>query len=83
MSSSKDDLGYLGLHRTAECFALLAEEAKAQEWSHVEYRARVIGEQAKATLNRKLAARLRFARFRSGAPWPTSTFSSNRAWIAR
>ena len=24
----KDDLGYLGLNRSAECFALLAEEAK-------------------------------------------------------
>ena len=59
----KDDLGYLGLHRSAECFALLAEEAKNGEWSHVEYLARVIGEQADATLNRKLAARLRFARF--------------------
>ena len=59
----KDDLGYLGLLRSAECFALLAEEAKAGEWSHVEYLARVIGEQANATLNRKLAARLRFARF--------------------
>ena len=59
----KDDLGYLGLQRSAECFALLAEEAKAGEWSHVEYLARVIGEQANATLNRKLAARLRFARF--------------------
>jgi len=59
----KDDLGYLGLTRSAECFALLAEEAKSGEWSHVEYLARVIGEQANATLNRKLAARLRFARF--------------------
>jgi DNA replication protein DnaC len=59
----KDDLGYLGLHRSAECFALLAEEAKVGEWSHVEYLARVVGEQANATLNRKLAARLRFARF--------------------
>jgi DNA replication protein DnaC len=59
----KDDLGYLGLTRSAECFALLAEEAKHGEWSHIEYLARVIGEQANATLNRKLAARLRFARF--------------------
>ena len=59
----KDDLGYLGLARSAECFATLAEEAKAGEWSHIEFLARVIGEQATSTVNRKLAARLRFARF--------------------
>ncbi len=59
----KDDLGYLGLSRSAECFAVLAEEAKDQEWSHVDFLARVIAEQASATTNRKLAARLRFARF--------------------
>jgi DNA replication protein DnaC len=59
----KDDLGYLGLHRSAECFATLAEEAKAGEWSHIEFLAKVIAEQASATTNRKLAARLRFARF--------------------
>ena len=59
----KDDLGYLGLTRSAECFALIAEEAKNGGWSHIEYLARVIGEQANATVNRKLAARLRFARF--------------------
>ena len=59
----KDDLGYLGLNRSAECFATLAEEAKDQEWSHIEFLARVVGEQASATVNRKLAARLRFARF--------------------
>ena len=59
----KDDLGYLGLNRSAECFATLAEEARAGEWRHIEYLARVVGEQANATVNRKLAARLRFARF--------------------
>ena len=59
----KDDLGYLGLFRSAEYFATLAEEAKDQEWSHIEFLARVISEQASATINRKLAARLRFARF--------------------
>ncbi|HVA07056.1 MAG TPA: IS21-like element helper ATPase IstB [Acidimicrobiales bacterium] len=42
---------------------MIAEEAKNGEWSHIEYLARVIGEQANATVNRKLAARLRFARF--------------------
>ena len=59
----KDDFGYLGLNRSAECFATLAEEAKAGEWSHIEFLARVIGEQTSSTVNRKLAARLRFARF--------------------
>ncbi|MDR3648891.1 MAG: IS21-like element helper ATPase IstB [Acidimicrobiales bacterium] len=59
----KDDLGYLQLGRAAECFATLAEEAKAKDWSHVEFLAKVIGEQAASTTNRRLAARLRFARF--------------------
>jgi DNA replication protein DnaC len=59
----KDDLGYLQLGRAAECFATLAEEAKAKKWSHVEFLAKVIAEQASSTTNRRLAARLRFARF--------------------
>jgi len=59
----KDDLGYLQLGRAAECFATLAEEAKAKDWSHIEFLAKVIGEQATSTTNRRLAARLRFARF--------------------
>jgi DNA replication protein DnaC len=59
----KDDLGYLQLGRVAECFATLADTAKDEGWSHVEFLARVIGEQASATTNRRLAARLRFARF--------------------
>jgi DNA replication protein DnaC len=59
----KDDLGYLQLGRAAECFATLADQAKTEEWSHVEYLARVIAEQTSATTNRRLAARLRYARF--------------------
>jgi DNA replication protein DnaC len=59
----KDDLGYLQLGRAAECFATLAEQAKAEQWSHVEFLAKVIGEQASSTTNRRLAARLRYARF--------------------
>jgi DNA replication protein DnaC len=59
----KDDLGYLQLGRAADVFATLAEQAAKEEWSHVEFFARVIGEQAAATSNRRLAARLRFARF--------------------
>ncbi len=57
--SLKDDLGYLALGRAAECFASLAEQAKAEGWSHVEYLAKVMAEQSAATTNRRLAARLR------------------------
>ena len=59
----KDDLGYLQLGRAAEIFASLADQAKAEGWSHVEFLARVMAEQAAATTNRRLAARLRYARF--------------------
>lgn len=59
----KDDLGYLQLGRAAEVFATLADQAKAEQWSHVEFLARVVAEQASATTNRRLAARLRYARF--------------------
>lgn len=59
----KDDLGYLQMAAAAEQFALLAEQAATEGWSHVEYLARVVGEQASATRDRRLAARLRYARF--------------------
>ncbi len=59
----KDDLGYLQLGRAAECFATLAEQASQNGWSHIEYLSRVIAEQTSATTNRRLAARLRYARF--------------------
>jgi DNA replication protein DnaC len=59
----KSDLGYLQLHRAAECFATLAERARKERWSHVAYLAAVIAEQSSATSNRRLAARLRYARF--------------------
>jgi len=59
----KADLDYLQLARAAECFATLAEEASAQGSSHVEYLQKVIAEQAAATMNRRLSARLRYARF--------------------
>jgi DNA replication protein DnaC len=51
------------LGRAAEIFAALADQAKAEGWSHLEYLARVMAEQAAATTNRRLAARLRYARF--------------------
>lgn len=59
----KDDLGYLGMEAAAECFATLAEEAMAKDWPPVTYLEAVIAAQARATRNRRLAARLRFARF--------------------
>jgi len=59
----KDDLGYLGLGRAAESFAVLGEQAGRESWSHVEYLGRVVAEQVAATTNRRLAARLRYARF--------------------
>ena len=59
----KDDLGYLALGRAAECFAVLAEQAGREDWSHVEYLGRVVAEQVAATTNRRLAARMRYARF--------------------
>ena len=59
----KDDLGYLQLGRAAEVFATLAEQAKAEGWSHLEFLGRLTAEQAAATKDRRLAARLRFARF--------------------
>ncbi len=59
----KADFDYLQWPRAAECFALLADEAKTAGWSHVEYLAKVVAEQSSATVNRRLAARLRYARF--------------------
>lgn len=59
----KDDLGYLQWDTATERFAVLAEEASSEGWSHVEYLARVVGEQAGTTRDRRLAARLRYARF--------------------
>lgn len=59
----KADLGYLEWHAAAESFATLAEQAKADGWSHLEYLARIVCEQADATRGRRLAARLRYAKF--------------------
>lgn len=59
----KADLDYLQWPRAAECFAALADEANEAGKSHVEYLAEVVAEQAAATQNRRLAARLRYARF--------------------
>jgi DNA replication protein DnaC len=59
----KDDLGYLRLQRASETFATIAQEAKGKQLSHLEFLARVVSEEVTHTKNRRLAARLRFARF--------------------
>jgi DNA replication protein DnaC len=59
----KADLGYLHLDAAAMSFAVLAEEARSNDWSHVEFLARLVAEQATADRDRRLAARLRYARF--------------------
>lgn len=59
----KDDLGYLQLDRAAECFATLATDARSDDWTHNKFLGRLFAERADATRNRRLAARLRFARF--------------------
>ena len=58
----KADLGYLKLDAAAGVFATLAEEARAEDWSHIESLARLVAEQATADPDRRLAARLRYAR---------------------
>jgi DNA replication protein DnaC len=59
----KDDLGYLQLGRAAETFATMAETAKKNDWSHVQFLAELIGDQVASTKDRRMAARLRYARF--------------------
>ena len=59
----KDNLGYLDWPVAAERFASIADQAKAENWSHVEFFARVVEEQANSTANRRLSARLRYAKF--------------------
>ncbi len=85
----KDDLGYLGLTRSAECFATLAEEAKTEEWSHIEFLARVIGEQAnghgQSKAGRPAALRpvpvpARRCPTSTSSSSPASTASSSTTW---
>jgi len=59
----KADLGYLHLDAAAASFAMLAEQARTSDWSHIEFLARLVAEQATADRDRRLAARLRYARF--------------------
>lgn len=59
----KDDLGYLKLHRSAEVFVALADQARRDEQHPLEFFAAVVAEEVVATRQRRLAARLRFAHF--------------------
>ena len=59
----KADLGYLGLNAAGSSFATLADQARVEGWTHVEFLARLIAEQATADRDRRLTARLRYARF--------------------
>lgn len=59
----KADLGYLHLDAAAASFAVLAEQARTNDWSHIDFLARLVAEQATADRDRRLAARLRYARF--------------------
>ena len=49
----KADLGYLKLDAAAATFATLAEQARAEDWTHVEFLARLVAEQATADRNRR------------------------------
>jgi DNA replication protein DnaC len=59
----KDDLGYLKLTRAAEVLPSLLDRARRESLSHAQFLAALVAEEAAATRNRRLAARLRFAHF--------------------
>jgi DNA replication protein DnaC len=59
----KHDLDYLKLHRSAEVFAALADTARRDGADPLEFFAAVLAEEAAATRQRRLNARLRFAHF--------------------
>jgi DNA replication protein DnaC len=59
----KGDFDYLKMYRSAEVFALLADAASRDDKSHLEFLAEVLAEEATATRQRRLNARLRFAHF--------------------
>ena len=60
----KADLGYLQLERGRRaCSPPSPRRPRRTSWSHIEFLARLVAEQATATRNRRLAARLRYARF--------------------
>ena len=59
----KDDLGYLKLVRAAELLPSLLDRARADGLTHAQFLAELLAEEAAATRNRRMAARLRFAHF--------------------
>jgi DNA replication protein DnaC len=59
----KDDLGYLKLVRAAELLPSLLDRARDQQLPHAQFLAELLAEEAAATRNRRVAARLRFAHF--------------------
>jgi DNA replication protein DnaC len=59
----KDDLGYLKLVRAAEVLPGLLDRARVQDLTHAQFLAELVAEEAAATRNRRMAARLRFAHF--------------------
>ncbi len=59
----KADLGYLNLTAAQASFATLAEQARIEDWTHIDYLARLVAEQATTDRDRRLAARLRYAKF--------------------
>jgi DNA replication protein DnaC len=59
----KDDLGYLKLTRAAELLPALLDRARDQQLSHAAFLAELVAEEAAATRNRRMAARLRFTHF--------------------
>jgi DNA replication protein DnaC len=61
IESIKDDLGYLKLHRAAEVFAVLADGDHRDD--RLEFLGALVAEEAAATRQRRLNARLRFAHF--------------------
>jgi DNA replication protein DnaC len=73
----KDDLGYLKLTRATEVLPSLLDRARDQQLTHAQFLAELVAEEAAATRNRRMAARLRFAHSPPGAPWPSSTSTSN------
>ena len=59
----KDDLGYLQLGRAAEMLRRPRRQARPNGWIATRVPRPLVAEQAAATTNRRLAARLRYARF--------------------
>lgn len=73
----KSDLGYLKLDAAAGAFAMLAEQAKAEGWSHIEFLARLVAEQATADRDRAWQPGCVTRASLTGARSRTSTTSSN------